>query len=324
MSQEPQNSLRRRGIFQALVAHNHRLCDQHYLLRLAVPEDFPSTQPGQFVQLLCRDPQASSESVVHDRAEGDWPKFVQPEVLARRPMLRRPFSLAGRVRHEGRMELEIIHRVVGVGSAWLSELKVGEPVSVLGPLGNTFSWPQRIEQAVLVGGGVGIPPMIYLASALAEAGKQAVAFIGATAKNLLPLSIDASVPPSQAGWQSLCVREFARYGVEASVSTDDGSLGFPGRVTEALWLWLDQGRAQAGKTVVYTCGPELMMRAVAQGCISRGVACQVAMERKMACGMGTCQSCVCKTRSQDEAGWQYKLVCTDGPVFDAHQLIWER
>jgi dihydroorotate dehydrogenase electron transfer subunit len=213
--------------------------------------------------------------------------------------------------------------VVGRGSAWLSRLNEGEALSVLGPLGNAFAWNDSMKLGVLVGGGVGMPPMLYLAEGLHRAGKSAVAFMGATSSNLLPFSVDASVTPSQAGWPSLCAGEFTRWGTEVAISTDDGSLGFEGRVTDALWNWVDQGRLAAGETIVYTCGPEPMMRAVAEGCVRRGIACQVAMERKMVCGMGTCQSCVCRVRDESPPGWKYSLVCTDGPVFDARDLVWD-
>jgi dihydroorotate dehydrogenase electron transfer subunit len=89
-----------------------------------------------------------------------------------------------------------------------------------------------------------------------------------------------------------------------------------------LWRWLDQRPPEPG-TMVFTCGPEPMMHALAVGCAERKLRCQVAMERQMACGMGTCQSCVCQTKADNEAGWAYKLVCTDGPVFEADQLLWD-
>jgi len=313
----------RRGIFAATVGANRRLCDEHFLLRLNVGGDFPPSRAGQFVQLRCADSEEPGPPVAHDWPADRPPQFVRPELLANPPLLRRPFSLAGRTDGPEGTVLDIIHRVVGRGSAWLSRLEEGQPVSVLGPLGNAFTWPESMILGLAVCGGVGLPPMLYLTADLHAAGKQAVVFAGATSASLLPLSIDEAVTPSQAGWPSLCVRELSRWGAEAAVSTDDGSLGFPGQVTEALWNWVDQGRIDPAETVVYTCGPEPMMRNVAEGCIRRRIPCQVAMERHMACGMGTCQSCVCKTRADTPPGWQYKLVCTDGTIFDARELVWE-
>lgn len=304
--------------------NNRRLCDQHFLLCIDVGENFPPSRPGQFIQINCRPSDSVVDPIEHAWSGEKPPEFVHPEVVARPALLRRPFSLAGRHTREGHAVLEIIQRVVGTGSEYLSTLREGETVDVLGPLGNAFTWKDDIELAILVGGGVGIPPMQYLAEGLFLDKRRAVAFVGATSSNLLPLSVDGSISVSTAGWPSLCAREFTRFGVEAALCTDDGTLGFAGRVPDALWRWLDQGRFDPAKTCVYTCGPERMMHAIAEGCLQRNLSCQVAMERQMACGMGTCQSCVCRIHSDNVAGWEYKLVCTDGPVFDAHQLLWEK
>ncbi len=312
-----------RGVFPATVRSNRRLCDEHYLLRLDVGEDFPPTQAGQFVQVQCGGAEGDFVPALREWGEEPPPDFTGSELLQRQPLLRRPFSLAGREEIGKNSILDIIHRVVGRGSAILSEVKEGEKLSVLGPLGNAFTWADDTETGVLVGGGVGLPPMLYLAQALYRAGKKALVFAGVTTARLLPLSLDSAVPASQAGWPSLCVREFSQWGAETTISTDDGSLGSGGRVSEALFNWIDQGRLKAKGSIVYTCGPEKMMRAVAEGCIQRGFACQVAMERKMACGMGTCQSCICKTRTAGAPGWKYSLVCTDGTIFDARSILWD-
>ncbi len=322
MPTESKKTPPRRGVFPARVVTNRQLCDEHFLLRLDVGERFPASYAGQFVQIQCGRPDDSTAAVVQEWGDGVRPNFVRPELVESQPLLRRPFSLGGREEIDGRSVLEIIHRVVGRGSAWLSRLEPGETISVLGPLGNAFTWTAAMTTGLLVGGGVGTPPMMYLAKALQQAGKRAQAFVGATTRRLLPFNIDDGATPSKAGWPSGCVAEFSRYGADATVTTDDGSLGFEGRVTEALFNWIDQGRVKIAETIVYTCGPEPMMKAVAEGCIARGIACQVAMERKMACGMGTCQSCVCKTKADTPDGWRYQLVCTDGTVFDARDLIW--
>ncbi|MFW6154809.1 MAG: dihydroorotate dehydrogenase electron transfer subunit [Planctomycetota bacterium] len=323
MIDHPTHAPRRRTVVRGTVATNVRLCDEHFLLRLDVGADYPPTRPGQFVQLQCNTPDPEAAPVVHDWSADRPPRFVRPDVVADEALLRRPFSLAGREAEGGRTILSILYRVLGRGSTWLSGLGAGDAVSVLGPLGNAFTWTDEMTTGLLVGGGVGLPPMFYLADALHRAGKHAQAFVGATTQRLLPLNIDPTVTPSKAGWPTPCAAEFARYGVETAVTTDDGSLGMEGLVTEALFTWIDQGRVDPAATLVYTCGPEPMMKAVAEGCFARDIACQVAMERKMACGMGTCQSCVCKTRAPTAPGWQYKLVCTDGTIFDARELVWE-
>jgi dihydroorotate dehydrogenase electron transfer subunit len=237
-------------------------------------------------------------------------------------MLRRPFSLAGRRdMPAGQVALEIIYRTIGAGTHWLSRAPVGTPLSVLGPLGNGFrTWPDK-PLAALVGGGVGIPPMLYQAEALKAAGKGVVAFNGVRTARLLPLTL-AGEKPDENGRAVNCVEEFTRLGIPAVVATDDGTCGVGGVVSESLRDWLELHTERLGDVVVYTCGPDPMMRAVSQLCLALGVECQLAMERKMACGMGTCQSCVIKIRDDSDRGWSYKLCCSDGPVFDAAQVIW--
>ena len=317
------------------VLSNRQLCPGHYLLRLGGRE-FPPTLAGQFVQLQCRTPGVQSGWSEVEVAPGDWPKPTGRELTDAEPLLRRPLSLAGRRDTEFDVELDIIYSVVGKGTAWMARAGEGDEISLLGPLGNAFAISESKPLAALVGGGVGIPPMIYLASAMQTAGKQAVAFCGARSADMLP----GTLAPAQTKGSGLFVlgsgktkspdpfvcaagiSQFAQFGVDSVIATDDGSLGWKGFVSEPLAAWLDAMDAPDRQAVVYACGPEPMMRAVADICIARDVECQVSLERRMACGMGTCQSCVCKTKSDAEQGWSYKLCCTDGPVFDARDIIW--
>ena len=165
--------------------------------------------------------------------------------------------------------------------------------------------------------------MIYLASAMQSAGKDAVAFCGARSADMLPVTLAPAVDVSPDGKPSASISQFGQFGVDSVIATDDGTLGWKGFVTEPLAAWLDAMDAASDNAVVYTCGPEPMMRAIAEICIARNVECQVSLERHMACGMGTCQSCVCKIKSDAEPGWSHKLCCTHGPVFDAAEIIWD-
>jgi dihydroorotate dehydrogenase electron transfer subunit len=312
---------KRRGAYLADVLSNEVLCDEHFLLRLGVG-GFPPTRPGQFVQLQCRH--LSDQVVAREVA---WPpkrplKLDQPELADKEPLLRRPFSLAGRRGEGDTAELDIIYRTVGAGTRWLSAtVKAGDRLSLLGPLGNGFTIRDDKPHAVLVGGGVGIPPMLYLAEAMTQAGKEVLAFNGVRTARFLPLKRTADkVCP--VGHGTLCIIEFARHNVESVVATDDGSLGFHGPVSQAFQQWLDRTEVRQSDLAVYACGPEAMMKAVGDLCVSRGIDCQLALERHMACGVGTCQSCVCKIRDANDRGWSYKLVCTDGPVFEARNVLW--
>ena len=324
---------RHRGQFDAIVRANVPLCREHYRLVLSLGW-FPPTEPGQFVQISCRDP-VDYET----EREVDWPCDTPLSVRGRelavpQAYLSRPFSLAGRRDAGGSAQLEFIHRVVGVGTDWLARLDVGRRVRLLGPLGNRFGLPAKNEPAILIGGGVGIPPMLYLAEKLA--GRPAVAFCGAVSRDLIPLTIDADshAPTPDTVEPLMNVAEFSRHGIPAVLSTDDGSYGFRGFVTQALERYFGDSSPRprvstSPRPLLYTCGPEPMMKRVAQIALERGLECQVAVERAMACGMGTCQSCCIRVRKPDPAepplagsDWCWRLACTDGPVFRGADLLW--
>lgn len=316
-----------RGQFVATVIDNEPLCREHFRLVLRV-DQFPPTEPGQFIQIACRDAGVNPDP----QAEFDWPPVdvgsVEGEEF-RHPvaLLRRPFSLAGRRDTPEGVELDIIHRVVGTGTCWMSQLDAGNTVDILGPLGNRFELPRNDQIALLVGGGVGIPPMLYLAERVAG---RAVAFCGATSRQLLPLKLIGGAQ-SGASEPDFVIDEFARHQIKSIITTDDGSYGLRGFVTDALERYLESLTPQSStlNPVIYTCGPELMMKRVAEIAIARGIECQVAVERAMACGMGTCQSCCIRVRKPDVSqvplpgsDWCYRLACTDGPVFPAADLLW--
>ena len=318
-----------RGRFVATVTLNTEICKDHYALVLGL-EAFPATYPGQFVELACRnvDLDYSPETEFSwEPGEGLAPGGL--ELMNPLALLRRPFSLAGRRVVDGGVELEFIYRTVGVGTTWMSRLLPGSAVHLIGPLGNHFELPPGDGAAILVGGGVGIPPMLYLASALA--GRRAVLFAGALNRDLLPLTITADSPsPGSDSVEPLYnIAEAARHNIPAVIATDDGSFGFHGLVTQALEQHLDRFTHHALRITIYTCGPEPMMKRVAQIAIDRGIECQISVERAMACGMGTCQSCVIRVKKADRskpplAGkeWCYRLACTDGPIFKASELLW--
>lgn len=319
--------LKNRAQFSAQVLANVPLCLNHYRLTLHL-DAFPSTAPGQFVQISCRD-LTIDFSQVH---EIDWQPghplpHLTPELAGPIALLRKPFSIADRRDTPAGVELDIIHRKVGTGTTWMSALKPGDSLSLIGPLGNSFPLPAPDQVAILVGGGVGIPPMIYFSSRLQ--GTKTVAFAGSVNRDLLPLTITADAPfPSPDSFQPLYnILEFSAHGVPAVICTDDGSWGYRGLVTQALASYLDAYFAQSpARAIIYTCGPEAMMRRVATIAESRQITCYVSVERAMACGMGTCQSCVIKAKndltSLPGRDWVYKLACTDGPIFDSRKLIW--
>ncbi|MHC4443833.1 MAG: dihydroorotate dehydrogenase electron transfer subunit [Planctomycetota bacterium] len=292
-----------KGIFLAKVLSNRPICSQHYKLILEI-EDFPPAQAGQFVQILCAPP--------NSRQSGPG------------PLLRRPFSIGGLRRNRNRCQIDIYQRVVGVGTGWLAQLKPGEPVSILGPLGKPFPIFEDKPSAYIVSGGCGLPPLIWLAQILSRAGKQTMAFCGAVSADMFPLT-RSSEEAVTAGEPTLAFEEFAQFNIPMLAATDDGTLGVRGVITDLFADYLQQHPQQNASTVVYTCGPNPMMKTVVDLCQPLDVPCLVSLERMMACGMGTCQSCVVAVRDPNaQENWSYQLCCSDGPVFDSRQVIWDQ
>lgn len=207
-------------------------------------------------------------------------------------ILRRPFS----VHRTFGERFELLYQVLGRGTRELSLREPGERMDAIGPLGTGWRVPEGAAHALLVAGGLGAAPLGMLAESLAERGVAVSVAQGApTAERLVARSLFEDVA--------------RRY----ECATDDGSSGEHGLVTavsERLLL-------SDAPDVVFACGPEAMQRAVAVQCAEAGVACQVSLERLMACGVGACLSCVVSTR----AG--LKRACCDGPVFDAEDVSWD-
>lgn len=308
------------GIFLAKTQSRRALCREHFRVILAV-DHFPNAVPGQFLQVLCDAPPASAT------ARPSAPR--QPAASAVKskrnstfnsPMLRRPFSIGGLRRDGNTSEIELIGRVVGQGTAWLSALEPGDSVDVLGPLGHGFTPPSPGNKVLLLAGGVGLPPIRWWGQVLREQHRDCEMIYGAQSRDTLPVRLCGE--PAAEGDFGLCVEEFAACGIPAMITTDDGSCGLKGRVTDGLLRHFAHS-AQPLHVSVYACGSLPMLRAVASICAARGVPCELAMERLMACGMGTCQSCVLPVDDHPGgAGRHYALCCTDGPVFDACQVCW--
>ncbi len=307
-----------RAIQTAQTLANRRLCRDHYRLTLRVPI-FSEALAGQFVHI---SPQRPSEEVGEESDQASHQAWANTLNL---PMLRRAFSIAGLRRGDSGVEMDVIYRVVGTATRWMESLKAGDPVSLLGPMGNCFPVSDRKPVAWLVAGGVGLPPMLWLAAALHESAKRVIAFCGAQTQDLLALTLDPKAQPdSSAKTATPSAKEFAQQGANVVISTDDGTLGYRGYVGSAMAAYHQANPIDADDLVVYTCGPEPMMRFVADYCVAREIECYVCVERNMACGTGMCQSCVVPVRdTADSAGWSYRLCCTDGPIFEARNILWE-
>ena len=221
------------------------------------------------------------------------------------PLLRRPFSIQ---RAAGGC-LEILYRVVGRGTRRLAELDVGAELQVLGPLGTSFSLPEPDETAVLLGGGVGIPPVVALVEALTRRSHDDwQCYVGVAGEQ------DAGC---WSGFHSIVTPGDPRL-VRASM---DGSVGFLGHVVAA---WRDRwSRSRPeGPIRVYACGPMVMLRAVRDEAARLGLPCQVSVEQVMGCGLGVCTGCAVENARWDGTNpyERWLLACREGPVFDADQV----
>ena len=219
-------------------------------------------------------------------------------------VLRRPFSVYAWDAVAG--TLDILYQRVGYGSGHMVELCAGDEVEMIGPVGN--GWLSSLksgtfEHALLVGGGVGAAPLFGLCRKLTEDGIDVDVVLGAQTKDAL-----------------VTIGRYADLlGREPFCSTDDGSYGFAGFATGLVEERLGRGSAKTGSPYdfVAVCGPAPLMRIVSGIVVERGISCEVSLERRMACGIGACLSCVCDTKSDGR-----KRVCVDGPVFDAREVIW--
>jgi dihydroorotate dehydrogenase electron transfer subunit len=215
------------------------------------------------------------------------------------PLLRRPLSIHARDENT----IEIFFARSGLGTAILADKKTGETLDILGPLGRGFSIPKAVKGKTfcLVGGGRGIAPLYFLARELRAKGGHPRVFYGGKTEADLPL-----------------LQKFAAQKMEVFVSTDDGSLGFPGLVTAMLEKELARSASPA---LIFACGPDPMMKRTAEFAAERKIPAQVSLESIMGCGIGACWGCVKKIRTGGSAEWV--KICEEGPVFPASEVVWD-
>ncbi|HAG10917.1 MAG TPA: dihydroorotate dehydrogenase electron transfer subunit [Desulfotomaculum sp.] len=232
-------------------------------------------------------------------------QFIQVRIL---PLLdstlRRPFSIHRVDREEG--ELSLLYRVVGRGTALLSMEKENNFLDIIGPLGNGFTIPEGKKKLAIAAGGIGIAPLFFLLQELAQSKNKDFSIytlLGARTREELILADEiTSLTDSFSG------------GVK--VATDDGTVGHSGPVTELLEEVLANRLAE----MVYVCGPHDFLRVSAAMLEKYGAAGQLSIEERMACGIGACYSCVCRTNRKKGEQPVYKRVCLDGPVFYANEV----
>ena len=204
-------------------------------------------------------------------------------------LLPRPISICEADPDEGR--LRIVYRIAGKGTDEFSKYVSGDPIDIMGPLGNGF--PQEGENVFLIGGGIGVPPMLEMAKQL-NCEKQII--LGYRDENLFLRD------------------EFEAYG-EVFVATEDGSVGTKGNVLDAI------REQNLTADVIYACGPTPMLRAIKEYAAEQNIECWISMEERMACGIGACLACVCKSKEKDaHSNVKNKRICKEGPVFLAQEV----
>lgn len=246
------------------MVSNEHINEKYVLVKLTHDETLPPMLPGQFVEVRVDDSPAT--------------------------FLRRPISI--NFVDEERNQLWLLVAAIGEGTRHIAQLKFGDTLNCMLPLGNAFNMPKPQERVLLVGGGVGVAPLLYFGKKLKEQGIEPTFLLGArSAGDLLMLD------------------EFRKYG-EVCTTTEDGSAGERGFVTNHSVLNgqpFDQ---------ISTCGPKPMMMAVARYAKEKGIYCEASLENLMACGLGACLCCVEKTTDGN------LCVCKEGPIFDVNRLLW--
>ena len=277
MSPIPQENSLPGGMVQTLaplLVHQH-VAQDHFLIRLKAPAIARRAKPGQFIHVRCGG-----------------------------PLLRRPLSLMNVNPPVG--TVDFVYKVVGLGTGLLSRVPVGSYLDLLGPLGHPFEVPAGLKTGYLIGGGVGIPPLVFLAKHLVRKGVSVAVFLGARTKEWV-----------------ICGPEFRRLGVPVQAATDDGTLGFKGSVVALFEKFFRSQKGDRGSATLYICGPTPMMAAAAAMARREKMRAQVSLEERMGCAMGCCLGCAVEIATEPTSSHsRFQRVCTEGPVFPAEEIAW--
>lgn len=276
--------------FISTIKTHTEVSPDYFLLSIELPSEVKRPKPGQF--------------------------FMVKVGRNNDSLLRRPLSIHRLISAD---TVQILYRVRGKGTRVLSKRVPGERLDILGPLGKGFEITSQIKEAILVAGGVGIAPLFPLAEELKRAGKSIKLFVGGKSREDI-----------------LCEDDFRSLGLEIYISTEDRSYGKGGLVTDILedYIQTPDSRLQ---TQIYTCGPKPMLKVVSEIARLYSLPCYVSLEERMACGIGACLGCAVKVRVQSSEfrvkgknsrlqtpdSRLYRLVCKDGPVFNAEEIDWD-
>lgn len=250
-------------VHKVKIISNTEISHGIYKINLLSKEIAENAKPGQFVNIYTNNPGS---------------------------LLARPISIS-QINKEKNI-LTLIYELVGKGTKSLSEMKENEELKILGPLGNGFTISEEEENHILIGGGIGTPPLVELAKQLKG---NIEVYLGFRSKPIL-------------------IKEFEKYAKKVYIATEDGSVGIKGNVMDIL------KEKDIKADMIYSCGPKPMLKAVSKYAAEKGIKAQISMEERMACGIGACVACTCKTKNKEEV--VNKKICKDGPVFYSSEVIW--
>ena len=247
---------------RAIIVSQQCIGTDIYDMVLSFPKGAKEARPGQFIAMYCEDGTK---------------------------LLPRPISICGIDAEAG--TLRVVYRIAGEGTRLFSQMKAGDSLEVMGPLGNGFT--MKDKKAIIVGGGIGIPPMLELAKQL-----------------------DCEKTVVLGYRDELFLKEEFEACANVAVATEDGSAGMKGTVIDAIKA------AQVSGEIIYACGPMPMLKALAEYADAHGMEAQISLEERMACGIGACLGCICKTKEKDHhTNVNNTRICKDGPVFDAKEVV---
>jgi dihydroorotate dehydrogenase electron transfer subunit len=276
------------------IIFNRKVAAHYYKMRIRCPAIACKAKPGQFVMVRVTE--------------------------AFDPLLRRPLSIhrvcSGQDTAKTKKSpacIELLYRSVGKGTYILSKKQKGDSIDLTGPLGNGFSIDNNLQTAVLVAGGIGVAPLLSLAQKLK--GSRGTNPVKTTLMALLGGKTSADI---------LCRTDLRKLGAKVAVSTEDGSSGTKGLVTDLLTGFFEELSPVNRKGLcLYGCGPLPMLRALAEFADRQNLPCQVSLETRMACGVGACLGCSVPARSNGGRLPAFQRACKEGPVFDSSIVLWD-
>ncbi|MBI4683593.1 MAG: hypothetical protein HY755_00140 [Nitrospirae bacterium] len=322
---------------------------KYFRLVLEKPHIQQNAKPGQFINILCPSHNSVKKHLVFDTEE-TYKKYLKEkkELYTPKPLLRRPISIH-RIYYEGfdprtlkgkrqlppeinqyleggiRNRFDILVKIVGKGTKALSEVREGDKLDIIGPLGHEININPSLKKALLVAGGIGIAPLYALAEKLRWENKNVVLFLGTFAEQDLKM-LDSGYTMGNIEAKEL-IKEFEEMGIEVKICAQEkGYKGlFRGKVHEIFRNYIEKNKNIkdfSSNTEVFSCGPKEMLKEIVKIATEFNLPHQVLLEERMGCGLGVCLSCVCPTIDNNEI--KYKQICMEGPAFNAEEIAWDK